>query len=40
MADVMPSHHGGDGGDELPRHPPSIVLAHWESALPQKEVTL
>ena len=32
----MPSHHGGDGGDEPPRNPPSTVLADCESALPPK----
>ena len=36
MADVIPSHHGGDGGDELPRHPHSIVLTDCESAPPPK----
>ena len=37
MADVMPSHHGEDGGDEPPRHPPSIVPANCESApLPKR----
>ena len=24
MADVMSRHHGGDGGDESPRHPPTV----------------
>ena len=28
----MPSHHGGDGGDEPPSHPPSTVPAYSESA--------
>ena len=36
MADVMPSHHGSDGGDELPRHPSSTVLANCQFALPPK----
>ena len=36
MANVMPSYHGGDEGDEPPRHPPSIVLADCESTPPPK----
>ena len=36
MADVMSSHHEGNEGDELPRHPPSIVPADYESAPPPK----
>ena len=35
MADVLPRHHGGDRGDEPPRHPPS-VLGDYESAPPPK----
>ena len=36
MTDVMPSHHGGDRGDEPPRYPPKTVLADCESAPPPK----
>ena len=36
MVDVMPSHHGRNGGDELPRHPPSIVSVDCECAPPPK----
>ena len=36
MADVMPSHHGGDKGDEPPRHPPCIVPGDCKSAPPPK----
>ena len=36
MTDVMPSQHGGDEGDEPPRHPPSIVPADCQSASPPK----
>ena len=36
MADVMPSHHGGDGADEPPRHPSSTILVDCESASPPK----
>ena len=36
MTDVMSSYHGGDGGDEPPRHPPPTVPADCESALPPK----
>ena len=32
----MPSHHGGDGGHEPPRHPPNTGLADCESAPPPK----
>ena len=35
MIDIMLRHHGGDKGDELPRHPPT-VSAECESALPPK----
>ena len=35
MADVLPSYHGGDVGDELPRHPPTVP-GDCESALPSK----
>ena len=34
MVDVMPSHHGGDGGDEPPRHPLSTVPADCQSTPP------
>ena len=34
-AEVMPRHHGVDGGDEPPRHPPTI-LGDCESAPPPK----
>ena len=37
MADAMPSHHGGDWGDESPRHLLCIVLAGCESAPPPKK---
>ena len=37
MADVMSSHHGGDGGDEPPRHSPSIVSADYKFASPPKK---
>ena len=36
MANVMPSHHGGDGVDEPPRHPPSTDPADYEFAPPPK----
>ena len=35
MADVMPTHHGGDGGDELPRHP-LIVLSDYQFPPPKR----
>ena len=35
MSDVLPRHHGGDGGDESPRNPP-IVPDDCESAPPPK----
>ena len=35
MADVMSRYHGGDEGDEPPRHPPT-VLSDCEFALPPK----
>ena len=35
MADVLPRHHGGDGGDEPPRHP-STVPGNCESVSPPK----
>ena len=36
MTEVMPSHHGGDGGDEPPRHLPSTVPADCQSTPPPK----
>ena len=36
MADVMSSHHGGDGDEELPRPPSSTVPADYQSAPPLK----
>ena len=38
MVDVIRSHHGGDGSDEPPRHPPNIILADWESTPPPKRM--
>ena len=35
MADLMSRRHGGDGGDEPPRHPPTIP-GDYESATPPK----
>ena len=32
----MPSHHGGDWGDELPKHPPNTVPIDCESIPPPK----
>ena len=32
----MPSHHGGDGSNEPPRYPPSIIPTGCESAPPSK----
>ena len=36
MANIMPSHHGGVGGDEPPKHPPNIVPADCQFTLPPK----
>ena len=36
MTDVMPSHHGGNRGDEPPRHSPSTVPADCQSTPPPK----
>ena len=36
MAEVMPSHHKGDRGDEPPRHPPSTVPTDCQFAPPPK----
>ena len=35
MADVLPRHHGGDGGDEPPRHP-LIVLSDCQFLPPKR----
>ena len=35
IVDVMSRHHGEDGGDEPPKHPPTIP-GDCESALPPK----
>ena len=36
MADVMPSHHGRNGGNKPPRHPPSTFPVDCEFASPPK----
>ena len=35
MTDVMSRNHGGDGGDEPPRHPPTVP-SYCESTPPPK----